>query len=588
MNFKLTQGPYKSIKSLAWDDIPEFVVITGKNGSGKTQLLELLDFHFCIPETTKHQWWQPNQVHNAFNKIRTESDIRIADKEAVFVPSVWQIGNLAAVNTQTLAQIIDQVHNHIIGVQNNQAFIELGKFFIEKIGKPGNQITKEELNRNFPIDYFDYITKIQIYEGLSEAFITYYCKFCELLGQRKSHDEAKDILGESPWDIINGILSLANFPYLVNKPETLVGNYMFQLVSKNDSTLIINFQDLSSGEKVLISLSIWIYNAKKNKRLPKLLLLDEPDAHLHPSAVKQLIDVLEKSLVKEYGVRVIMTTHSPSTVSLSPPYALYEMSKDEPRIRPLQSKEYGISLLTEGLVLVKENSKYVLVEDEIDAKFYTEIFSILRNESLVDKNIPIVFISVANKKADKSGGCTVVIHWVNKFNEEGAEGVFQGLIDNDNGTNVKEVITPTKILHTVNRYSLENYLLDPILVYCSLLHENNPIIIPGISFAHKDEHKVSNSEESNLQIIADHIFNEIESALTDLKDEEKEKIDVKFINNKALKYPKWFINRRGHNLYSQFKLKYSNGVNYDKLINTLNRQQFVPIDFHHIFIEIQK
>jgi ABC-type lipoprotein export system ATPase subunit len=35
---------YKSIELLIWEDIPPFAVITGLNGSGKTQLLEVLAF----------------------------------------------------------------------------------------------------------------------------------------------------------------------------------------------------------------------------------------------------------------------------------------------------------------------------------------------------------------------------------------------------------------------------------------------------------------------------------------------------------------------------------------------------------------
>src|ERR1700722_12802620 len=36
--------PYKSIDALVWENIPTFAVLTGVNGSGKTQLLELLAY----------------------------------------------------------------------------------------------------------------------------------------------------------------------------------------------------------------------------------------------------------------------------------------------------------------------------------------------------------------------------------------------------------------------------------------------------------------------------------------------------------------------------------------------------------------
>mgnify|MGYP003507029760 FL=1 len=36
------EGKYKSITSFNWTEIPKFVVITGPNGTGKSQLLDLI------------------------------------------------------------------------------------------------------------------------------------------------------------------------------------------------------------------------------------------------------------------------------------------------------------------------------------------------------------------------------------------------------------------------------------------------------------------------------------------------------------------------------------------------------------------
>jgi ABC-type lipoprotein export system ATPase subunit len=43
---------------------------------------------------------------------------------------------------------------------------------------------------------------------------------------------------------------------------------------------------------------------------PKLLLVDEPDAHLHPDKQERLIEALEKAAV-EFKTQIILTTHSP-------------------------------------------------------------------------------------------------------------------------------------------------------------------------------------------------------------------------------------------------------------------------------------
>jgi energy-coupling factor transporter ATP-binding protein EcfA2 len=453
MDFELTSGQYKSIKSLQWKEIPEFVVVTGKNGSGKTQLLELLNHHFGTEQQHKNNI--ARQPTNPFHGVQTvANNCSISLNELVYLSSIWQLGNLGATNASKFTEVINKLYNHITNVANDPTYQELASVIDANIGKPKSQITRNDIQAHLPIDYFDYINKIQIHEGLSEAFLAYHSRYAELRDEEKSNTQIIDELGQAPWEVINNLLKSADFPYIVNKPKVYMGDYHFELISRKDEELIINFSDLSAGEKVLISLGIWMFNASKGKRLPKLLLLDEPDAHLHPSAIKDFIDVIENVLVKKHQVRVILTTHSPSTVSLTPEYALFEMSNDSPQIKPLRSKEYGINLLTEGLIIVKPNIKYVLVEDKNDAKYYNEVFKILKTRNKVKQAIDTIFIPASNKSAGTSGGCTVVRAWVEKFVSEGADDIFQGLMDYDNGSNLPESFTPTLNLHVVSRYSL--------------------------------------------------------------------------------------------------------------------------------------
>ncbi len=587
MEFELISGTYKSLGNFSWEEIPNFVVITGKNGSGKTQLLELLNFHFGTTQREKNQ--QNAQPNSDFYQVKTQSDLNeIKPKEVVFIPSVWNLGDIGPSNTHNFNQVIANIFSQITGSKSEEIYREIAQVVESKIGKSKNLITQRDVQENLPIDYFDYINKIQIHEGLSDAFKSYQGKYAELRDEGKNDSEIRSDIGIPPWEFINDLLEGAKFPYYIDKPKSYIGDYHFQLVGINDPELKINFQNLSSGEKVLISLSIWMFNSNREKRLPKILLLDEPDAHLHPSAIKQFIDVVEKKLVNEYKVRVIITTHSPTTVAMSPKYSLYEIGTSPTSIKKIMIKEEGIGILTEGLLVVKSNSKFVLVEDKNDSLFYKSIFAILTELERVKPSIPIIFIPASNKSANISGGCTVVRKWVEKFVSEGMDDIFQGLMDYDNGTNTKEDVDETQNLHVVSRYSLENYILDPILVFSSCLHENIVLKIDGIDLKQRDEHKLSKLPKRKLQKIADHIFLEIEPLLEHLTDDEKQQEDISFINRKKLKYPKWFLNRKGHTLFSKFKLKYRAAVNYDKLINALNRQQFIPKDLENTIKKLQK
>lgn len=583
MDFKLTKGKYKSIDSLDWANIPELSVITGKNGSGKTQLLELINWHFSPAQNKRNQ----NPDH-PFYGVETQCSINLTPNEVVYIPNIWQIPNLGAVNATSHKSVIDKLYKHIVRNARDNQYNELAAIVESNIGKPKNQVSKEDIQVHLPVDYVNYTTKINVNEGLHQIFQMHHLKLADLRSENKSEEEIKNELGDAPWEMLNKMLSQAGFPYYASKPKTVIGDYELKLISRKDPEVIVNFSDLSSGEKVLVSLTIWMYNSGQTGRLPKLMLLDEPDAHLHPSLTKRFFDVIEKTLVKEQGVKVIMTTHSPSTVSMISEDYLLEMSPDNPRIKKLKSKGYGINLLTEGIITIKANTKYVLVEDRNDANYYNEVFKILKSRKKIKDNVDILFIRASNEITNTSGGCTVVRGWVEKFINEGIDDIFQGLMDYDNGTNDRESITPTDNLHVISRYSLENYLLDPIMVFSSILHENMVINIPGINFSHKDEYRVSKLTKAKLQIIADYIFAEIEPMLTGLSSDEKRKKEIAFINRRKLSYPKWFLNRRGHNLYGLFKSKYGRAISHDKLILAMIRQEFISKDLGEIFSKIQK
>ena len=53
---------------------------------------------------------------------------------------------------------------------------------------------------------------------------------------------------------------------------------------------------------------------------PKLLLVDEPDAHLHPDKQERLIEALEAA-ASEFDTQIILTTHSPHIVRAASPNA---------------------------------------------------------------------------------------------------------------------------------------------------------------------------------------------------------------------------------------------------------------------------
>lgn len=92
---------------------------------------------------------------------------------------------------------------------------------------------------------------------------------------------------------------------------------------------------------------------------PMLLLVDEPDSHLHPTAQERLVQVLAKA-AKQFGTQVILTTHSPSVVRALPPDARVIWMKDgkvQPDGDTAGRQMMGWGLLDKRILLLTEDTK---------------------------------------------------------------------------------------------------------------------------------------------------------------------------------------------------------------------------------------
>lgn len=109
-----------------------------------------------------------------------------------------------------------------------------------------------------------------------------------------------------------------------------------------------SFEDLSSGEKVLMALTLTTFASTTDFEFPELVLLDEVDASLHPSMTGALLATLEKTFV-ENGIKVILATHSPSAVSMCPENALHVIEKDAGKHTiSTKSRRSAMQLIMEG------------------------------------------------------------------------------------------------------------------------------------------------------------------------------------------------------------------------------------------------
>ena len=128
------------------------------------------------------------------------------------------------------------------------------------------------------------------------------------------------------WEEINEeLLKYCNkgyFKYKLVAPKIFESNYEMAFEHfDNNSTATIHYDSLSSGEKIIFELICYYFAAKESKI--ELIMLDEFDANLNPSLAEQYIEVIKEQFK---DIKVVLTTHSPSTVVEVEPNELYELT----------------------------------------------------------------------------------------------------------------------------------------------------------------------------------------------------------------------------------------------------------------------
>lgn len=573
--------PFKSIRKVEWNDIPAFAVLTGLNGSGKTQLLELLAYKISGA-----------QHPEGLDVSRVTLDIQGDSFEAgavAYLPSRWEFTGGMHLGLAQLQDSKRQLYHHLIQSSDLKTLAKRAQL-TKLLGiKHLHQVTEQQFIDRVPNDYSFMLDDSDVTSGLAHVFLAYRVRFLEAL-ETKTRDQAIESLGPAPWELVNEILQAAGFPYRVLAPAgKLLDVYRLEL--RSDTGATIPPANLSSGEKSLLSVALWLYNSQHHNRFPRLLLLDEPDANLHPSMARHFLAVLKDVLVEKHHVRVILTTHSPTTVALAPEASLFEMSRHEPRIRKPVSKQASIGLLTSGFVTVSPATRYVLVEDRDDVAFYETVRDILSDygpsldPEAIAPSPSLVFLpaSSGSGAAKIPGGCNVVRQWVEKLQAPPLGEVFRGVIDRDS-SNVQ-----TSRVGVIGRYSIENYLLDPFNVFSTLNAAGKPLDA-GLKISQGDEHRIKSLSQEDLQkivnFLAELIWPEIPPALAPSDSNRL----VTFTNGKVCTYPAWMLDIRGHDLLSLYQAKlYGPGVvNPRTLRDSMRRVRLVPVELAALMKALQQ
>lgn len=168
------------------------------------------------------------------------------------------------------------------------------------------------------------------------------------------------------------------------KKENNLGLYTDEYESSLDGFHKITDR-LSSGQSIILYI---ITEIVANIRLDSLILYDEPETHLHPNAISQLINTIYE-LIDEFQSYCLMTTHSPLIIREIPSKDVFVISREgnTPSVRRIGLESFGENLttLTEEVFGNKSIPKQyqMIIQDFVDnGKSFDEIINTLEYDEI--------------------------------------------------------------------------------------------------------------------------------------------------------------------------------------------------------------
>lgn len=356
-----------------------------------------------------------------------------------------------------------------------------------------------------------------------------------------SADQFEAEHGRPPWEVISETLQAFGLPYRVAAPATDPAIPTRLALRRADSSTEVQIHALSSGERVLLRFALSLFNYDVfdlATNLPKLVLLDEMDASLHPEMVQRWLTALDEGLVARLDTKVILTTHSPTTVALAPEASLFEMRRGIPGPRKVSKQEAlnGLTFGVPALAVDFSGRRQVFVESDTDASTFEVLATVMKGRVNMPRSLAFISTGIREKNVEQNTGCQIVRQLVAQLRDNGARTV-SGLLDWDGGRNQSGA--GIHVLAEGTHYALDNLLLDPLLLAILLIRENKAPATVEHAFGH-----IGTLEAGELQKLADAVVTSV--PLPDTAD--RTQVQSCFAGGVTILVPREWQVMRGHDL----------------------------------------
>lgn len=364
---EVTIRNFKAIDSTTIN-LARMTVIVGANGSGKSSVLQALHWMF---QSGRNLAVGTNAVKNG--NFRQSDGSTLSEKNATYMPSPEyrnaghgaEYGNFKG-SPQMEVEVKATPTDANEDALNASMWIKSARNEGLSVHVPSNNPFVQSL-RDQSKEFSSYIpglagiasveekrTKLIVHRQAAAGDANTVLRNVLLLlkGISYENETGLDLLQRFVSEVMGPVILKVDF--IEDKHQTIQASFQTKVMADADQNRTKPLELAGIGFLQVIQIFAYLIYFR-----PVLLLVDEPDAHLHPTAQELLVGVLAKA-AKHFGTQVILTTHSPSVVRALPNDVRVIWMKDgvvQPDGDTSGRQLMGWGLLDKRVLLLTEDTK---------------------------------------------------------------------------------------------------------------------------------------------------------------------------------------------------------------------------------------
>lgn len=258
---------YKSLKNLNFDNLFDVNIFIGPNNSGKSNILDGVESLFLPFDNS--EFFADSEADYSF-------DLELDEEAKRFF------------NTSTnilTAKRLGEKKSYFLGNAEIKDHKQVGNFFIKRAVRINSFLIENA--EKIRIDYADLKENYSAeFKNLWQIFHKYFPDIEEMISSEISAEATQDIMAKL-----------------------------------KSGGKIVQFSRLGSGVRRIFVMMLYIFHPRYT-----LILMNEPEIHLHPAFIKKIANMLRVNVKNE---QVFITTHSPIFITPDCLHQVFRVKKDK-------------------------------------------------------------------------------------------------------------------------------------------------------------------------------------------------------------------------------------------------------------------